>query len=182
MSEYSIKVRRTDRQETDEAFLTELLNESVSCSIAIEKEGFPMMHVAFFVYDEANREVIFHFSKYGYAGQEITDGKKVCVSVYKHGKLYTANKAVDFGCEYQSVIIYGKLRIVTDEVEHMEAMQVFFNKFFGHVPQDTYEPMTAAQAKPIYVAKIRIENWIGKQHLVPDVALNNFYYPASPVI
>ena len=182
MDDYSKKVRRTDRQETDEAFLRDLLNASVSCSIAIEKEGFPMMHVAFFVYDDVNREIIFHFSKHGYAGQEITDGKKVCVSVYKYGKLYTATKAVDFGCEYQSVIIYGKLRIVTDETEHLEAMQVFFDKFFGHIPRNTYEPMTPAQAKPIYVAKIRIEDWFGKQHLVPDAALDAFYYPASPVI
>lgn len=182
MEDYSKKVRRTDRQETDEEFLIELLNESVSCSIAIEKEGFPMMHVAFFVYDEQTREIIFHFSKHGYAGQEITEGKKVCVSVYKYGKLYTSTKAVDFGCEYQSLIIYGKIRIVTNEKERMEAMQVFFDKFFAHIPKDSYEQMTSAHAKPIYVAKIKIENWFGKQHLTPEAALNAFYYPASPVI
>jgi nitroimidazol reductase NimA-like FMN-containing flavoprotein (pyridoxamine 5'-phosphate oxidase superfamily) len=182
MEDYSKKVRRTDRQETDDRFLSELLNESVSCSIAIEKEGFPLMHVAFFVYDSINKEIIFHFSKHGYAGQEITEGKKVCVSVYKYGKLYTATKAVDFGCEYQSLIIYGKICIITDETERMEAMQVFFDKFFAHIPQDTYEPMNSAQAKPIYVAKIKIENWLGKQHLVPNSALDAFYFPASPVI
>ncbi|WP_460470220.1 pyridoxamine 5'-phosphate oxidase family protein [Emticicia fontis] len=182
MDEYSKKVRRTDRQETEEEFLIDLLKESASCSIAIEKEGFPIMHVAFFVYDEINREIIFHFSKHGYAGQEITDGKRVCVSVYKYGKLYTAAKAVDFGCEYQSVIIYGKIRIVTEENERMNAMQVFFDKFFEHIPKDTYEPMTSAQAKPIYVAKIKIDNWFGKQHLVPQAALDAFYYPASPLI
>ena len=182
MNDYSKKVRRTDRQETDEAFFVELLKESASCSIAIEKEGFPMVHVAFFVYDETNREIIFHFSKHGYAGQEITDGKKVCVSIYKYGKLYTANKAVDFGCEYQSVIIYGKIRIVTEESERKEAMRVFFEKFFAHIPTDTYEPFTSAQAKPVYVAKIKIEDWLGKQHLVPESALDAFYYPVSPVI
>jgi nitroimidazol reductase NimA-like FMN-containing flavoprotein (pyridoxamine 5'-phosphate oxidase superfamily) len=182
MNEYSTKVRRTDRQETEEVFFVELLKDSVSCSIAIEKEGFPMMHVAFFVYDETNKEIIFHFSKHGYAGEEITDGKKVCVSIYKYGKLYTASKAVDFGCEYQSVIIYGKIRIITDEAERMEAMSVFFDKFFTHIPKDTYEPFTPAQAKPIFVAKIKIEDWLGKQHRVPEAALDAFYYPASPVI
>jgi nitroimidazol reductase NimA-like FMN-containing flavoprotein (pyridoxamine 5'-phosphate oxidase superfamily) len=182
MNDYSKKVRRTDRQEAEEEFLTDLLNESVSCSIAIEKEGFPMMHVAFFVYDELTREIIFHFSKHGYAGEEITDGKKVCVSVYKYGKLYTAAKAVDFGCEYQSVIIYGKIRIVTDEAERMDAMQVFFDKFFAHIPKDTFEQMTSVQAKPIYVAKIKIEDWFGKQHLTPEAALDAFYYPVSPLI
>jgi nitroimidazol reductase NimA-like FMN-containing flavoprotein (pyridoxamine 5'-phosphate oxidase superfamily) len=182
MNEYSKKIRRTDRQETDEEFLTTLLKESVSCSIAVEKEGFPILHVAFFVYDELNREIIFHFSKHGYAGQEITDGKKVCISVYKYGKLYTATKAVDFGCEYQSIIIYGRIQIVTDEVKRMEAMQLFFNKFFAHIFEDSYEPMTAAQSKPIYVAKIKIEDWFGKQHLVPKTALDAFYFPASPLI
>lgn len=182
MNDYSKKIRRTDRQETEERFLTELLQESFSCSIAIEKEGYPMMHVAFFVYDEETRDIIFHFSKHGYAGQEITDGKKVCVSVYKYGKLYTATKAVDFGCEYQSVIIYGKIRIITDEEERMQAMQIFFDKFFSPIPAENYEPMTAAQAKPIYVAKIKIDDWFGKQHLVPESATDAFYFPASPLI
>lgn len=182
MEDYSKKVRRKDRQETDETFLIEMLRDSPSCCVAIEKEGFPMMHVAFFVYDEANREIIFHFSKHGYAGQLITDGKKACVSVYKYGKLYTAAKAVDFGCEYQSVIIYGKIRIVSHEAEHMAAMDMFFNKFFSHIPEYTFEAMTAAQAKPIYVAKIKIDDWFGKEHLVPEAALDAFYYPASPVI
>lgn len=141
-----------------------------------------MMHVAFFVYDALNRDIIFHFSKHGYGGQEITDGKKVCVSVYKYGHLYTAHKAVDFGCEYQSLIIYGKIRIITDEAERMEAMQVFFDKFFSHIPIDTYESMTSAQAKPIHVAKIKIDDWFGKQHLVPEVAIHAFYHPASPLI
>jgi nitroimidazol reductase NimA-like FMN-containing flavoprotein (pyridoxamine 5'-phosphate oxidase superfamily) len=182
MDDYSKKVRRTDRQETEDEFLIKLLKESVSCSIAIEKEGFPMMHVAFFVYDEESREIIFHFSKHGYAGQEITDGKKVCVSVYKYGKLYTAGKAVDFGCEYQSLIIYGKIRIITDEAERLQAMQVFFDKFFSHIPAESYEPITTAQAKPIYVAKIKIDDWYGKQHLIPESATDAFYYPASPLI
>ncbi|MEO5562026.1 MAG: pyridoxamine 5'-phosphate oxidase family protein [Chitinophagaceae bacterium] len=182
MSDYEKKVRRKDRQKIEPGFLKDILDHSVSCSIAIEKDGYPLVHVAFFIFDEINNEIIFHFSKHGHAGEQITDGKKACVSVYKYGKLYTATKAVDFGCEYQSVIIYGTIRIITDEEERMSAMDVFFNKYFNHIPKDQYEAFTGAQAKPIYVAKIRIEDWFGKEHRVPAFALDSFYYPVEAVI
>lgn len=181
MSDYSNHVRRKDRQKADPVFLKELLANSVSCSIAVEKDGFPFIHVAFFVYDEKEHEIIFHFSKHGYAGEQIMDGKKASISIYKYGQLYTAEKAVDFGCEYQSVIVYGNISILTDEGERMNAMQKFFLKFFGNVTEK-YEAFTTAQAKPIHVAKVKIQDWFGKEHLVPDFAKDAFYFPKSPVI
>lgn len=182
MADHPENVRRKDRQQSEPQFLKNLLTHSVSCSIAVEKEGFPLLHVAFFVYDEANDEIIFHFSRHGYAGEEITEGKKACVSIYKYGKLYTAGKAVDFGCEYQSAIIYGTIRIITDEAARMKAMQVFFDKFFAHIPKDSYTSFTEQQAKPIHIAKIRIDKWFGKEHHVPEHAVSSFYYPESPVM
>jgi len=158
-----------------------LLRDAVSCTISIEKEGFPFIHVAFFVYDEEQHEIIFHFSKYGYAADQITGGKKAAISVYRYGKLYSAEKAVDFGCEYQSVVLYGNITIINDEAERMHSMQKFFQKFFLN-PSHAYEPFTSAQAKPIHVAKVKIADWFGKEHLVPDFAKESFYFPVSPVI
>ncbi len=134
------------------------------------------------MYDETENEIIFHFSKHGFAGNEIIDGKKACVSVYKYGKLYTARRAVDFGCEYQSVILYGTIEVLRDEAMRMQAMKRFFQKFFSHVAPDTYEDFTTQDAKPIHVAKIKIENWFGKEHLVPALAVDAFYPEPDPVI
>lgn len=182
MEEYSKHVRRKDRQESDPAFLKKLLNNSVSCSIAIERAGYPLNHVAFFVYDEPAHEIIFHFSKHGFAGEEIIEGKKACISVYKYGKLYTAKRAVDFGCEYQSAIIYGSVEILQKEDDRLRAMDLFFRKFFSGIPKDSYDGFTSQDAKPIHVAKIRIEDWFGKEHLVPGLALSSFYPAPDPVI
>lgn len=180
MKDYPQTVRRKDRQETDIAFLHEVLTNSVSCSIAIEKEGYPLIHVAFYHFDEANNDIVFHFSKHGHAGEEITDGKKVSVSVYKYGRLYAAPKAVDFGCEYQSVIMYGKIRIIGSEEERMQAMSDFFDRYFHQIPKDQFEAFTTAQSKPIHVAKIRIEQWFGKEYAVPAIATDAFFpdFPA----
>jgi nitroimidazol reductase NimA-like FMN-containing flavoprotein (pyridoxamine 5'-phosphate oxidase superfamily) len=182
LNDYSKRVRRQDRQESDPAFLKSLLHNSVSCSIAIQKEGYPLNHVAFFVYDEPNHEIIFHFSKHGFAGQEIISGKKACISVYKYGKLYTAKRAVDFGCEYQSVIIYGTLKILELEEERLGAMKIFFQKFFSAVPKESFDDFTTTDAKPIHVVRVKIEDWFGKEHLVPDFAISSFYSPTDPVI
>lgn len=182
MNNYSNKVRRKDRQESDPEFLRELMANSLSCTIAIQREGYPLNHVAFFVYDEPNHEIVFHFSKHGFAGEEIIDGKKACISVYKYGKLYTAQRAVDFGCEYQSVIIYGTIRILKEEEERMRAMDMFFKKFFSHIPENTYSAFTVTDAKPIHVARVKIEDWFGKEHRVPDFALSSFYSSSNPLI
>ena len=175
MKEYPKQVRRKDRQQSDSSFLNALLNSSVSCTIAIESGGYPHNHVAFFSYDEPVNEIVFHFSKHGVAGKEITDCKKVCVSVHKYGKLYTAKRAVDFGCEYQSIIIYGKVRILTEEKERMTAMALFFDKFFKAVPVENYDAFTEQDAKPIHVARITIEKWFAKEHRTPPLALDSFY-------
>lgn len=182
MDEYSKHVRRKDRQESDPSFLKNLLHNSVSCSIAIERDGYPLNHVAFFVYNEAAHEIIFHFSKHGFAGEEIIDGKKASISVYKYGKLYTAKRAVDFGCEYQSAILYGTVEILKNDDERLSAMHLFFHKFFSGIPKGSYDDFTALDAKPIHVAKIKIEDWFGKEHLVPALALSSFYPASDPVI
>jgi nitroimidazol reductase NimA-like FMN-containing flavoprotein (pyridoxamine 5'-phosphate oxidase superfamily) len=182
MSDYSNHVRRKDRQEKDPAFLRSVLTEAIDCSIAIEKVGYPLIHVAFFLFDEARNEIIFHFSKHGHASEEITNGKRVCVSVYKHGQLYTADKAVDFGCEYQSLIIYGNIQIVEDEAERLRDMTVFFDRFFNHIDKSTYKGFTEQEAKPITVARIKIVDWFGKEHRVPENATGSFYFGGKAVL
>jgi uncharacterized protein len=176
------QVRRTDREETDNTFLHKILENSVSCTVAVATEEYPLIQATFFAFDKTNNEVVFHFSKYGFSGQEIIPGKHITVSVYKYGKLYTAEKAVDFGGEYQSVIIYGKIRIVDNETEKMQAMQFFFDKFFSHIPKPGYRQFTVTEANPVHVVKVKIDKWIGKQHLVPSTAIQSFYPELSPVI
>lgn len=52
-----------------------------------------------------------------------------------------------------------------------QAMTVFFNKFFSHIPKDEYEGFTVEKAHPNHVAKIKIDDWFGK---VPENALRSF--------
>jgi nitroimidazol reductase NimA-like FMN-containing flavoprotein (pyridoxamine 5'-phosphate oxidase superfamily) len=182
VEEYSKHVRRKDRQERDPHFLKKILNNSVSCTIAVERVGYPLNHIAFFVYDEPAHEIIFHFSKHGFAGDEILNGKKVCISVYKYGKLYTAKRAVDFGCEYQSVVIYGTIQILEKEDDRLRAMELFFQKFFSGIPKDSYDGFNSQDAKPIHVARVKIDDWFGKEHLVPPLAMSSFYPSVDPVI
>jgi nitroimidazol reductase NimA-like FMN-containing flavoprotein (pyridoxamine 5'-phosphate oxidase superfamily) len=182
LEDYSRHVRRKDRQQSDRTFLNELLHNSVSCSIAIQRDGYPLNHIAFFAFNEPQNEIIFHYSKHGFAGSEITTGKAASISVYKYGKLYTANRAVDFGCEYQSIIIYGRIHVLTEEADRMNAMRIFFQKYFSHIPEGTYQDFTTQDAKPIDVAKIKIDEWFGKEHRVPDLALSSFYSPIDSVM
>lgn len=176
------QVRRKDRQKEDLHFLHALLDSSISCSFAVATDDFPLIHSTFFVYDKETDEVIFHFSKHGFGAQEILNGKKVALTVYKYGKLYTAEKAVDFGCEYQSVVIYGHIQLIEDEAGRRDAMQLFFDRFFRHIPSSEYKDFTIQEYQPVHVIRVKIEKWVGKEHLVPEKALRSFYPDVKPVI
>ncbi len=182
MTTYNKQVRRKDRQEKDISFLRKQLIQSLACSIAIEREGHPLLHTAFFAYDEKAHSISFHFSRHGSAGSEITDGKKATVSIYRYGKLYTAEKAVDFGSEYESIILFGEVQILTEQPQKTHALDLLFQKFFSMVPVDSYKPFNAHEAREINVASIKIADWIGKAHHTPAFATDSFYHPLSPLI
>ena len=175
------KVRRTDRQKEETDFMYSLLENTASCTVAVNTSDFPLVHSTFFDFDKANNEIMFHFSKYGHGGNEMVNEKPIAISVYKYGKLYTSEKAVNFGGEYQSIIVYGKIRIVEGE-EKMEAMKSFFDKFFPDYPTTDYKEATVTEANPIHVVKVKIDKWFGKQHLVPETALSSFYSDFNPLI
>lgn len=176
------KVRRTDRQKEELDFMHTLLENTVSCTVAVNTDENPLIHSTFFDFDKENNEIMFHFSKYGHGGNEMVNDKPISISVYKYGKLYTSERAVNFGGEYQSVIIYGKIRIVDEQEEKMNAMKRFFNKFFSHIPDTAYKEATVTEANPIHVVKVKIDKWFGKQHLVPETALSSFYSDFNPLI
>ena len=176
------KVRRADRQETETGFLYGILSDTLTCSVAVSTPTHPLLHSTFFAFDHLTQEIIFHFSKYGFAGEQILDGREVTISGYKYGKLYTAEKAVDFGGEYQSVIVYGKIRIISEEQEKLKAMEFFFDRFFPHIPKSDYKNFTPSEANPISVAKVKIDKWFGKEHRVPDKATSAFYSSISPML
>ena len=176
------KVRRTDRQKEELDFMHALLENTVSCTVAVNTDENPLIHSTFFDFDKENNEIMFHFSKYGHGGNEMVNDKPISISVYKYGKLYTSERAVNFGGEYQSVIIYGKIRIVDEQEEKMNAMKRFFNKFFSHISDSAYKEATVTEANPIHVVKVKIDKWFGKQHLVPETALSSFYSDFNPLI
>jgi len=175
MQQYTTEVRRKDRHENDVSFLQQMLQKTMACTISIEREGQPLLHTAFFAYDEQTNAITFHFSKHGWAGQEISEGKRATVSLFKTGKLYTAPKATDFGCEYESIVIYGKLKIVNDPDEKMRTLDLLFQRFFSKIPTDTYKPFTLEESRQINVGNIRIDDWVGKAHYVPEIATGSFW-------
>ena len=61
-------------------------------------------------------------------------------------------------------------------------MDLFFQKFFSRIPKDSYDGFNSQDAKPIHVARVKIEDWFGKEHLVPSFALSSFYPASDPVI
>jgi nitroimidazol reductase NimA-like FMN-containing flavoprotein (pyridoxamine 5'-phosphate oxidase superfamily) len=182
MSSYSKNIRRKDRAQSELDFFKRMMVETLACTISVGTDDYPLTHVAFFAYDDSSHSISFHFSRHGQAGNAFTDGRKVCISVYKCGKLYTGKTALDFGSEYQSIIVYGTVKMLTEEKDRMKEMRALFDKCFRDVPKDSYKDFSHKDTDPLNIVQVRIDDWLGKEHLLPETATGSFYHPISPYI
>lgn len=182
MSSYSKNIRRKDRAQSELDFFRRMMAETMACTISVSTDDYPITHVAFFSYHEDSHTISFHFSRHGQAGSIFTNGRKVCISIYKCGKLYSGKSALDFGSEYQSIVVYGTIELLNSEAERMKAMRALFDKSFPDVPKDSYTDFSIKDTDPLNIVKVNIDDWFGKEHLLPSTATGSFYPAVSPYI
>lgn len=89
-----------------------LIKEQFLCRIAFRGEEYP--YVAPFQYVFANGTLYFHFTAYGRKMKLIDKHEKVCVEVEQYNPDLS---------RYMFITLKGNLRIVTDPVEKVEAIE-----------------------------------------------------------
>lgn len=113
-------VRRTDREITDRERVEELLREGRFCTIALADEGGPYAVTLSYGYAADAGRLYFHCSAEGRKLDAIEAEPRACASVvFDRGY-------VSGSCEhpYQSVVLTGRMRVVDDPAEKIEALRV----------------------------------------------------------
>jgi nitroimidazol reductase NimA-like FMN-containing flavoprotein (pyridoxamine 5'-phosphate oxidase superfamily) len=89
----------------------------------------------------------------------------VCFEASEYGKLLPANTALEFSIQYESVVVFGKIRIIEDEVEKKAALYGLIAKYFPQMtPGVHYRPITEPELKRTSVYAIAIDSWSGKRN------------------
>lgn len=145
-------------------------------------DGQPFLNSNLFVYDPDRHCVYLHTHRTGRTRDNVEAGESVAFSAAAMGRLLPAAEALEFSVEYSGVTAFGRGRVVSEEGEAKDALQMLLDKYAPHLrPGRDYRPTTDDELKRTAVYRIDIESWSGKQKEVEPDFPGAFSFPEVPV-
>ena len=159
------RTRRTDRA-MDDSWIRAFLHRAPYASIAVVDGNQPYINTKTFVYDETEHAIYLHGARQGRFRTCVDNSDRVCLTVTEMGRLLPADTAQEFSVEYGSVVVFGRITVITDPIQGHRALQMLLDKYFGHLkPGTDYAGLTQKHvaATTVYRIDIDIERWSGKR-------------------
>jgi nitroimidazol reductase NimA-like FMN-containing flavoprotein (pyridoxamine 5'-phosphate oxidase superfamily) len=177
------QVRRQDRAVSDEGWIRAMLERAPFGTLATVRNGQPFVNMNIFVYDETANALYIHTARSGRTRSNIEAEEKVCFGVSDMGRLLPAPTALHFSVEYASVVVFGRARIVEEEVEAERALQQLLDKYAPHLrPGRDYRPIQPEELAVTSVFRIDIEEYSGKQKVAAADHPGAFLYGQVPTV
>lgn len=122
MKQYHI-LNRPNRELTDKSDIHKILNEGKFAVISMCRENEPYIVSLSYGYDSENETLYFHCAKNGLKLDFLNYNNNVCATVI-NDKGYVENECAH---EYESVVFWGNMQIITDLVEKKYGMDILLN-------------------------------------------------------
>lgn len=156
--------RLAEYRQSDQ-WIVDFLNRSKIGHVATHWDEQPFITPSSFLFDQENHEIIFHSNVVGRIRANSERHQQVCFESSEYGRFLPSNIALEFSMQYESVIIFGKIRIIEDGAEKRNALYGLIEKYFpGMNPGEEYRPITEKELKRTSVYAIAIESWSGKRN------------------
>jgi uncharacterized protein len=156
--------RRPERARDDEwtrAFLT----RARIGHVATRWDDQPFITPTTFWYDSERRAIYFHSNLVGRVRANSERHERVCFEASEFGRFLPANTALEFSVQYESVIVFGVVRVVEDDEEKRRALSGLLGKYFPAMQAGKeYRPITDQELRRTSVYAIRVESWSGKRN------------------
>lgn len=177
------KVRRSDREVTDEAWIDAFLRGAAAGTLALASGDQPFVNTNLFVYDSARRALYVHTAHSGRTRDLISANPRVCFSAQQMGRLLPSAVALSFSVEYAGVTVFGCAAVVEDEAEAAAALQALLNKYAPHLHAGVdYRPPVAEELARTTVIRLDIESVSGKRKVVAADFPGAFLYSEPDMI
>lgn len=164
MQDPRTQVRRADRQIEAPEKIQALLEAGRVGFIATSVNDQPYINSNLYWYDRQSGRIYFHTAKQGRTRDNILANPSICFSIGEMGQLLPADTALEFSVTYSGVVVFGKARMVDDEVEAEYGLQGLLDKYFPDLkPGEDYRSITQDELERTSVFAIDIESWSGKQ-------------------
>jgi nitroimidazol reductase NimA-like FMN-containing flavoprotein (pyridoxamine 5'-phosphate oxidase superfamily) len=149
----------------DDAWIINFLHKANIGHIAHSQGDQPFVTPTNFWFDEEKRRIIFHSNIAGRTRNNLEHNPKVCMETSEYGRFLPANTALEFGIQYRSVMIFGKVKILDNNEEKSETLYKLLQKYFPDMtPGKEYRPITKEELARTSVYAIDIESWSGKEN------------------
>ncbi len=161
------QVRNRERAVDDAAWIRSYLEESPFGILATENDGQPFLTPLNFAYDEDSHAIYFHAARTGRLFTNVAANPRTCFNVCRMGALIAEGKACSFDVEYDSVIVFGRARLLVDAAQAARGLRLLVDKYSPHPPQaEGGEPFSPSDLARTAVYRLDIDAWSGKRNPV----------------
>lgn len=170
LNDSKINQVRYRQRAKDERWARAFLNKTPFGMLATENAGQPFIRPSVFVYDESRNAIYIHGALEGRMHTNVESNPKVCFCAAEMGRLTPGDKAMDFGVEYASVVVFGKIAVCEDENEATYGLQLILDRYFPHLkPGQDYREIVPEELDVTALYRIDIQAISGKEALeAPD--------------
>ena len=157
--------QRLPEYKRDDDWVRAFLHAAKVGHIASSLNGQPFLTPSTFWFDEENHQIIFHSNVTGRIRSNLESNPQVCFEASELGKLLPSNVALEFSLQYRSVVVFGTVRLVTDEAEARRVLYGLIQKYFPKMRAGKeFREITDKELKHTSVYAIQIEGWSGKEN------------------
>jgi nitroimidazol reductase NimA-like FMN-containing flavoprotein (pyridoxamine 5'-phosphate oxidase superfamily) len=125
-------MRRDDREITDLPAIEKIISDSDVCRIAMADGNTPYIVTMNFGYTGGEKPCLhFHCAPEGRKLEMIRKNNYVCFEMDCDHNIFTGEKGCDWGMNYNSVVGYGNIFIVQDQIEKKAGLTHIMNHYGG---------------------------------------------------
>ena len=168
--DYSLDVTPANAQRRpelaqDDEWIRRFLARAAVGHIATRWDDQPFITPTNFWYDAERHTIVFHSNIVGRVRANLERHARACFEASEFGRLLPSNVALEFSIQYESAIVFGKIRILDEEQEKRRALTGLIAKYFPQMEAGVdYRPITDQELRRTSVYAIAIDSWSGKRN------------------
>jgi nitroimidazol reductase NimA-like FMN-containing flavoprotein (pyridoxamine 5'-phosphate oxidase superfamily) len=124
----------------------------------------PFITPTLFWYDPEQHTIYFHSNFTGRVRANAERHPEVCFETFEVGRLLPSNVALEFGLQYESVVAFGKIRILEDKEEQCRALYGLLEKYFPTMKPGEHTADRGRRVAPHLGLRHAVDSWSGKRN------------------
>ena len=168
--DYSLTITPANQQRRpeharDDGWTRDFLRRAQVGHVATLWNDQPFITPTNFWYDPERHEIYFHSNVIGRVRANSEQYAKVCFEASEFGRYLPSNVALEFSIQYESVVVFGTIRVLEDGEEKKRVLYGLIEKYFPDMkPGQEYRPITEQELNRTSAYGITIESWSGKRN------------------